>query len=225
MTVTQKQCLLVYWELILPEEIDGIWGPKSAAATKKLQALLGLVEDGVWGNDTDKAVREAISGGFSPTANCTGNANQTPTADVYADAEKYLHADGYYHIPRGVNVQLSKNLWSREVECQGKGCCTESIIYKPMVDTYQEIRDDYGEAIEITTKGGSGFRCQIHNAKVNGSGSSLHLTGSAFDLHCRDKERLLPIVVKHITDGEIGTYNWGIHAGVWHRGFVNRFNG
>lgn len=225
MTVRQKQCLLAFWGLILPEEIDGLWGPKSAAATKKLQAMLGLVEDGVWGNDTDKAVRDAISRGFTPTASDPGNANQTPTADVYADAEKYLQADGYYHIPRGVNVQLSRNLWAKEIHCCGNGCCTESIVSKEMVETFQAIRDDYGDSIEIASAGGSGFRCPAHNAAEKGSGTSLHLTGSAFDLHCRDKERLLTIVVKHITDGEIGTYDWGIHAGVWHRGFVNRFKG
>lgn len=225
MTVRQKQCLLAFWGLILPEEIDGMWGPKSAAATEKLQNLLGLVEDGVWGSETDKAVREAISSWLSPAANGSGNVSQTQTADVCADAEKYLQADGFYHIPRGVDVQLSRNLWAREVHCCGKDCCTESIISKRMVETFQAIRDDYGDSIYVTTAGGSGFRCQTHNSVVKGSGTSLHLTGSAFDLHCRDKERLLPIVVKHITDGEIGTYDWGIHAGVWHRGFVNRFKG
>ena len=223
MTVTQKQCLLAYWGLIQTEEIDGIWGPKSAAATKKLQALLGLEEDGVWGSATDRAVREAISIGFSPTANNIGNVNQKQTSGACPDAEKYLHSDGYYHIPRGVDVQLSRNLRSREVECQGKGCCTESVVSKRMVETYQEIRDEYGDSIEVTTAGGSGFRCPTHNAAVKGSGTSLHLTGSAFDLHCRDKARLLPIVEKHIRDGEIGVYSWGIHAGVWSRGYVNRF--
>ena len=30
-------------------------------------------------------------------------------------------------------------------------------------------------------------------------------------------------VNRHITDGEIGVYSWGIHVGVWNLGFVNRF--
>ena len=49
------------------------------------------------------------------------------------------------------------------------------------------------------------------------------MTGNALDLHCRDKEKLLVVVNRHITDGEIGVYSWGIHVGVWNRGFVNRF--
>lgn len=226
MTATQKQCLLAYFGFIEPKEIDSIWGPRSAKATKKLQAQLGLEDDGVWGNATDRAAKEAIVNGFAPVIDDAIEIENTTEVDAdidIADAAQYLRDDGYYHIPRGVDVRLSRNLWAHEVHCQGKGCCTESIVSKRMVDTFQAIRDDYGEAIEITTADGSGFRCRTHNAAVGGAVGSLHLTGDAFDLHCRNKAKLLPVVEKHITDGEIGTYNWGIHAGVWNRGFVNRF--
>ena len=226
MTTVQKQCLLAYFGFIDPKEIDGIWGPKSAEATKKLQAQLGLEDDGVWGNATDRAAKEALVNGFAPVIDDTieiENATEVGDGIDLADAAQYLREDGYYHIPRGVDVRLSRNLWAHEVHCQGKGCCTESIVSKRMVDTFQAIRDDYGEAIEIADADGSGFRCRTHNAAVGGAVGSLHLTGDAFDLHCRNKAKLLSVVEKHITDGEIGTYNWGIHAGVWNRGFVNRF--
>lgn len=226
MTTVQKQCLLAYFGFIDPKEIDGIWGQKSAASTKKLQAQLGLEDDGVWGNATDRAAKEAITNGFAPVIDDTieiENATEVGDGIDLADAAQYLREDGYYHIPRGVDVRLSRNLWAHEVHCQGKGCCTESIVSKRMVDTFQAIRDDYGEAIEIADADGSGFRCRTHNAAVGGAVGSLHLTGDAFDLHCRNKAKLLSVVEKHITDGEIGTYNWGIHAGVWNRGFVNRF--
>lgn len=225
-TATQKQCLLAYWGFIDPKEIDGIWGPNSAEATKKLQAQLGLEDDGVWGNATDRAAKEALVNGFVPVFDDSieiENATEVDGGIDLADAAQYLRDDGYYHIPRGVDVRLSRNLWAHEVHCQGKGCCKESIVSKRMVETFQAIRDDYGEAIEITTADGSGFRCRTHNAAVGGAVGSLHLTGDAFDLHCRNKAKLLSVVEKHITDGEIGTYNWGIHAGVWNRGFVNRF--
>ena len=226
MTTVQKQCLLAYFGFIEPKEIDDIWGPKSAEATKMLQAQLGLEDDGVWGNATDRAAKEALANGFVPVIDDSIEIeNDTEVDDCIdlADAAQYLRDDGYYHIPRGVDVRLSRNLWAHEVHCQGKGCCTESIVSKRMVDTFQAIRDDYGEAIEIADADGSGFRCRTHNAAVGGAVGSLHLTGDAFDLHCRNKAKLLPVVEKHITDGEIGTYNWGIHAGVWNRGFVNRF--
>ena len=222
MTIYQIQCLLGYLGYLPENAQDGISGPKTKASISAFQADYGLTVDGVAGEMTCKMLVAAVAG---TAAKVEKPENEPNDNGVYAAAEKYLRADGCYHIPRGVDVQLSRNLWAREVHCQGKGCCTESIICKRMVDTYQEIRDEYGEAIEIATAGGSGYRCHRHNSDVNGANGSLHLTGSAFDLHCRDKARLLPIVGKHITDGEIGTYSWGIHAGVWNRGFVNRFSG
>lgn len=219
MTIQQKQCLLTYLGYDTGG-VDGIWGTMSTVACREFQADYGLTADGICGQMTQKMLIGAIAG--------TAVKVERPDVDdgsnrVYA--AEYLQADGYYHVPRGVDVQLSRNLWAHEVHCQGNGCCTESVVSKRMVDTFQAIRDDYGESIEIATAGGSGFRCRAHNASVKGSGTSLHLTGDAFDLHCRDKARLLPIVEKHVTDGEIGTYDWGIHSGVWKRGYVNRFSG
>ncbi len=224
MTAEKKQCLLKYlgyytWL------VDNVWGSLSEQATKDFQNAEGIEADGVFGDGTLAQVLDAVANGrFKAEAPAQPDAPITdvPATDL-SDAARYLRSDGYYHIPRGVDVQLSKNLWSHEVMCQGVGCCTESIISKRMVDTFQAIRDDYGEAIEIGDADGSGHRCQIHNRAVGGANGSLHLTGSAFDLHCKNKAKLLPIVEKHITDGEIGVYSWGIHAGVWNRGYVNRF--
>lgn len=232
MTNEKKQCLLRYLGYYTGG-VDNLWGPLSQKAVKDFQNAEGLHPDGVFGDGTLAQVLDAVANGrFKKEENTppkTPSVPDTPAEDMpdtdVANAAKYLQADGYYHIPRGVDVQLSKNLWSHEVMCQGVGCCTESIISKRMVGTYQSIRDEYGEPIEIATAGGSGYRCGPHNRAVNGANGSLHLTGSAFDLHCRNMARLLPIVEKHITDGEIGTYSWGIHAGVWSRGYVNRFNG
>lgn len=218
MTLLQIQCLLQYLGYYTIT-VDGIWGPGSEQATRDFQKAEGLEVDGIPGKLTQAALLDAVAHGRFKV--------QDKSADCSESASRYLHPDGYYHIPRGVNVQLSKNLWSNEVMCQGNGCCDESIISKRMVETFQKIRDDYGGAIEIATSGGSGYRCPIHNVdpSVGGAKNSLHLTGSAFDLHCADKQKLLSVCEKHITDGEIGIYSWGIHAGVWSRGYVNRFYG
>ena len=222
MTLLQIQCLLQYLGYYTIT-VDGIWGPASTKATKDFQHDNGLEEDGDPGAKTKPALVKAVAEGkFKKDS---GNSETSDSAEPSVYAPQYLKADGYYHIPRGVNVQLSKNLLSNEVMCQGNGCCDESIISKRMVETFQKIRDDYGGAIEIATAGGSGYRCSTHNAGVGGAKNSLHLTGSAFDLHCADKQKLLSVCEKHITDGEIGIYSWGIHAGVWSRGYVNRFYG
>lgn len=217
MTTKQRQNLLAYLGYYTGD-IDGIYGQQTKAAVERFQeAFGGIVVDGLAGDETDKALRHAVAYGMPEEV---VKENLTTAS---ADADKYLQSDGCYHIPRGVDVQLSKNLWAHEIHCQGNGCCKESIISKQMVEMFQRIRDDYGDSIEIATAGGSGYRCNTHNAAVNGAFASLHKTGNALDLHCRDKEKLLVVVNRHITDGEIGVYSWGIHVGVWHRGFVNRF--
>ena len=217
MTTKQRQNLLQYLGYYsgIP---DGEYGPLTRKAVERFQkGFGGIVVDGLAGQETDKAMRHAVAYGMPEEV---AEENLTTAS---ADAEQYLQSDGCYHIPRGVDVQLSKNLWAHEIHCQGNGCCRESIISKQMVEMFQRIRDDYGDSIEIATAGGSGYRCNTHNAAVNGAFGSLHKTGNALDLHCRDKEKLLVVVNRHITDGEIGVYSWGIHVGVWHRGFVNRF--
>lgn len=217
MTAEQKQCLLRYLGYYAGD-IDGVYGQQTKAAVERFQEDFGgIVVDGLAGQETDKALRHAVAYGMPEEV---VKENLTTAS---ADAEQYLQSDGCYHIPRGVDVQLSKNLWAHEIHCQGNGCCKESIISRQMVEMFQRIRDDYGDSIEIATAGGSGYRCSIHNSEVGGAYASLHMTGNALDLHCRDKEKLLAVVNRHITDGEIGVYSWGIHVGVWNRGFVNRF--
>lgn len=219
MTIKQIQALLTYLGYN-PGAIDGLDGSNTRDAVKAFQRAEGLTVDGVAGMQTEKALLDAVTNGrvYKPP--------DTPNTDkpaAFGDAAQYLRADGCYHIPRGVDVRLSKNLMAHEVVCQGKGCCTESIISKWMVDTYQDIRDEYGDAIEIATAGGSGYRCDTHNREVGGAAGSLHKLGCAFDMHCRDKPKLLGIVERKITDGEIGVYSTFIHGGVWNRGYVNKF--
>lgn len=217
MTTKQRQNLLQYLGYYngIP---DGVYGPKTKQAVEDFQRDYGTIGvDGVAGAQTDAALLDAVASGMP------GAVEENATT-ASSDAAKYLQSDGCYHIPRGVDVQLSKNLWAHEIHCQGNGCCRESIISKQMVEMFQRIRDDYGDSIEIATAGGSGYRCNTHNAAVNGAFGSLHKEGNALDLHCRDKDNLLTVVNRHITDGEIGVYSWGIHVGVWNRGFVNRFS-
>lgn len=222
MTTRQVQALLDYLGYE-PGPIDGVDGANTQDAVRAFQAAEGLTVDGVAGTQTQARLKEAVFQGREYKPPDTA-ASGDKTAAV-TDAAQYLRSDGCYHIPRGVDVQLSKNLWAHEVACQGVGCCTESIISKMMVDTYQEIRDEYGDAIEVATANGSGYRCEKHNREVGGANGSLHKFGRAFDMHCRNKTKLLSIVERKVTDGEIGVYPDFIHVGVWNRGFVNRFTG
>lgn len=222
MTITQKQCLLTYLGYDTGG-VDGIWGDKSRQATDAFQRDYGLEKDGVFGDATLERIKDVIVSGEQPASK-----PKQPKEDSgnVLDAAKYLRSDGCYHIPRGVDVQLTRNFWAHEIHCQGVGCCTESVISKRIMDLAQEIRDDIGEPLSIATAGGSGYRCPVHNAEIRGaSPKSLHTISDAVDLHYRDPTKLKAATLQHLRDGEVGLYSWGCHVGMWDRGYINQFNG
>ena len=223
MTIKQIQCLLEYLGYD-PGVIDGANGPNTRDAVKAFQRAEGLAVDGIAGANTQAKFLEAVAAGrvYKPPDKVP-EAYQTTGA---ADAAQYLRSDGCYHIPRGVDVQITKNFRAWEIHCQGVGCCTESVISKRILDLAQAIRDDLGEPLTIATSGGSGYRCKAHNAATPGaSPTSLHTISEAVDLHYRDPDKLKAVVLRHLTDGEVGRYPWGCHVGCWDRGYVSQFVG
>ena len=219
MTIKQIQSLLTYLGYN-PGAVDGLDGGKTRDAVKAFQAAESLTVDGVVGMQTEKALLDAVSNGRVYKPPDTPNADKTAAV---GDAAQYLRADGCYHIPRGVEVRLTKNFMASEIHCQGKGCCTESVISKRIMDLAQEIRDDLGEPLCIGTAQGSGYRCKAHNTAVGGAGNSLHMISDAVDLHYKDPAKLKAVVLRHLTDGEVGLYKWGCHVGRWNRGYVSQF--
>lgn len=220
MTIKQAQCLLEYLGYE-PGVIDGANGPNTRDAVKAFQRAEGLAVDGIAGANTQSKLLEAVAQG---RFYATQEAQSKPAGD--GEAAKYLHMDGFYHIPRGVDVPLTKNFSAREIHCQGVGCCTESVISKRIMDLAQAIRDDLGEPLTIGTSGGSGYRCKTHNAATSGaSPTSLHTISEAVDLHYKDPDKLKAVVLRHLTDGEVGRYPWGCHVGCWDRGYVSQFVG
>ena len=183
-----------------PCDIDGLWGPQSQAALDAACAAYG------------------VSAAADPQPEAAPD-----ESGILPGALKYLCDDGYFRIPKGANVQLTKNFSSRELDCQGVGCCDTTVILKTGLLLWQEIRDDIGEPLPVGDAGGSGYRCPVHNAAVNGAAGSLHLTGAAADLHYRNPERLKTVALHHVKDGEIGLYSWGCHVGIWNRGYVSQF--
>lgn len=221
MSILQVQCLLAYLGYA-PGTIDGLDGANTQRAVRAFQTDFGVTADGIAGEATQKALRHAVAYGMPECVEDAPATGDKPSPD---GAEQYLQADGCYHIPRGVDVQITRNFRAREIHCQGVGCCTESVISKRIMDLAQEIRDDLGEPLTIGSSGGSGYRCKAHNAEVRGAApNSLHTISDAVDLHYRNPDKLLAVVLRHLKDGEVGRYPWGCHVGCWDRGFVNRFN-
>lgn len=220
MTIKQIQCLLTYLGYS-PGGIDGVDGVKTQNAVKAFQRQEALTVDGLAGTGTQAKLLDAVAGGRCYSPQETPN-SQTSAAPV--DAAQYLRDDGCYHIPRGVDVQLTRNFRAKEIHCQGVGCCQESVISKRIMELAQAIRDDLEEPLTIATSGGSGYRCKAHNAATPGaSPNSLHTISDAVDLHYKDPDKLKAVVLRHLTDGEVGLYKWGCHVGVWNRGYVSQF--
>lgn len=193
MTNKQKQCLLAYLGVLEPEQIDGIWGSRSAEATKAFQSSFGLTPDGIPGPETEKALRHAVAYGMPERAepeNVTG---------TFWDEIEFFDRE--------------------EFRCQCKGKYCNGFPVEPqekMVRTVDEIRRRLGVPVEIVTAGGSGVRCPIHNANVGGVANSNHLYGNAADLHSGKSPEEMARVAEEVmgNTGEIGIYSWGIHVGV-----------
>lgn len=191
MTAKQKQHLLGYMGLLQPEDVDGVWGPRSAAATAKAQRMLGIADDGVWGDQTDSAIREYIY---------SGKELESPEViDTFWDDIEFFDRE--------------------EFRCQCGGRYCDGFPVEPqeeMVRTVNEIRRRLGVPVSIVTAGGSGVRCSIHNANVGGVGNSNHLYGRAADLHSEKSPTEMYQVAESVlgNTGELGLYNWGIHVGV-----------
>lgn len=207
-----------------PINNDGVSGHATQEALRAFQRQEELTDDGIPGPLTEAKLLDAVAAGrvYKPPDKVPAATQTTGTAD----AAKYLRSDGCYHIPRGVDVQLTRNFRAREIHCQGVGCCSESVISKRIMDLAQTIRDDLGEPLTIGTAGGSGYRCKAHNAATSGaSPTSLHTISEAVDLYYRDPDKLKAVVLRHLTDGEVGRYPWGCHVGCWDRGYVSQFVG
>ena len=79
---------------------------------------------------------------------------------------------------KGQKTKLSENFNSSEFDCHGSGCCSETIINPKLVEYVQQIRDQFGKSITVT----SGYRCPTHNKRIGGATGSRHSKGDAADI-------------------------------------------
>ena len=92
---------------------------------------------------------------------------------------------------KGDAQKLAGNFRAREFDCQGVGCCSETLVDEQLVRYLQQIRTHFGKPVYITA-----YRCQIHNASIpNASFNSRHLRGQAADVY-----------IDGIEPGEIAKY-------------------
>lgn len=87
MTVEQKQCLLKYLGYYVGS-VDGEWGQLSSVATKAFQKDYGLKADGICGNDTEKALKHAVTYGM-PSKSAGGS----QSGDFWDDIKYFRKAE------------------------------------------------------------------------------------------------------------------------------------
>lgn len=172
MTNDQKQCLLRYLGYYT-EDVDGIWGADSKAATKDFQHDNGLKEDGVFGTATEKKVLAHI-------------AAKTGFKKVDSASIGGLWWKGIKHFTRD----------EFKCRCGGKYC--KGFVVEPqekLVRVADKIRTNLGGRATVT----SGVRCARHNASVGGVSNSRHLSGKAMDFGIEGKtaEQIIAEVKKH----------------------------
>lgn len=102
--------------------------------------------------------------------------------------QNFLPENTYY---KGKGTKLSANFNSKEFDCHGSGCCSQTTVNPVLVKYLQKIREHFNQPITIT----SGYRCPIHNRRIGGATGSRHSKGDAAD-----------IVVKNTEPAEVAKY-------------------
>ena len=82
---------------------------------------------------------------------------------------------------RGKATVLSAYFKSTEFDCEGKDCCTETLIDSDLLNVLTKVRQRFGPVII-----NSGYRCRKHNADIGGASASKHISGQAADIRVKD---------------------------------------
>ena len=95
--------------------------------------------------------------------------------------------------------------------------------WRPLAEMLDAIRDEMGEAIEITPNGG--YRCAEHNAAMGGAHNSQHMQGRAADIKCPSGAKLLHYTIKKMQKegrlrrlGGLGNYAHFVHVDIRAKG-------
>lgn len=109
----------------------------------------------------------------------------------YAGSTSKKEVYSMIEFKKGRTDKIAPNFQYKEFDCQGKGCCSTTIIDEKLVAYIQQIRDHFGKPITIT----SPYRCETHNKRVGGGTLSYHMQGKAAD-----------IVVQGVSSREVAKY-------------------
>jgi peptidoglycan hydrolase-like protein with peptidoglycan-binding domain len=208
--IKKRQCLLFYLGYYIGD-VDGIWGQLSKTAVKAFKGDFGgFAVNDIVDEDTVKAMQHAVAYGM-------------PAKDVATDNNV-----GDKVSPTGTFWDEIEFFTREEFRCQCNGKYCNGFPVEPeekMVRTVDEIRRRLGVPVAIVDAGGSGIRCERHNASIPGAAvNSEHKSGRAADLRSSASPERMKQVAEEVmgNTGGIGLYSWGIHVDT---GKYSRWNG
>ena len=158
MNLEQAQHLLAYLGYYMLD-VDGLNGTGTKNAAKEFQEDNGLQADGIIGDQTKKALLDAVANGRFKTQDITQSEDEANAEDdIWAESKYFVRAEFACPCGRcgGFPVEPSQAL----------------------VRMANQIREHFGRPMIPS----SGVRCQAHNDELPGSvPNSRHVSGRALD--------------------------------------------
>ena len=159
MTAKQIQPLLTYLEYD-PGPIDGLDGANTRAAVRRFQQAEGLGVDGIAGEQTQAALKDAVWQERFAKDNTVPSSGQPPDTGTFWDSIKYFTRDEPY------------------IACPCGRCGGFPVEpAEKLMRLADAVREDAGKPMVPT----STVRCDAHNAEVGGVPTSRHKLGHAMD--------------------------------------------
>lgn len=159
MTIKQIQLLLTYLEYD-PGPIDGLDGANTRAAVRRFQQAEGLGVDGIAGDQTQAALKDAVWQDRFAKDNIVPSSGQPPDTGTFWDSIKYFTRDDPY------------------IACPCGRCGGFPVEpAEKLMRLADAVREAAGKPMVPT----STVRCKTHNSEVGGVWNSRHLLGHAMD--------------------------------------------
>lgn len=160
MTIKQIQSLLTYLGYN-PGAVDGADGANTQAAVRRFQQAEGLGVDGIAGEQTQAALKDAVWQNRFAKDNTVPSSGQPPDkTGTFWDSIKYFTRDEPY------------------IACPCGRCGGFPVEpAEKLMRLADAVREDAGKPMVPT----STVRCDAHNAEVGGVWNSRHLLGHAMD--------------------------------------------
>lgn len=161
MNIRQKQCLLTFLGYDTGG-VDDIWGKKSRLAVQRCQEDLGIPADGIWGEQTESAVLEAVYACRTDVPATEPEAPGHTELDVLFEGIRYWKPEEF------------------RCQCGGKYCSGFPVLPdRTLLELVDHIRHRAGKPAHRS----SGLRCLTWNTLQGGVANSRHMSGKALDFY------------------------------------------